>query len=206
VGSAPNRRRPGRPPGSSDTRPRILDSARRLFALNGFGNTSIRSVAVAAGVDSALVHHYYGTKQQLFAAAMRLPIDPMTVLGPLRQTPVSEIGLKLPSLLLPLWDTALSDVLAGMLRSLLDGGEVSLARTFLRDIVVAELADRVDTPPGTGTLRAEFVASQLVGVAMARYIIGLEPFASLPAERVAATIAPNLQHYLTGDLPIASGP
>ncbi|HEU4361452.1 MAG TPA: TetR family transcriptional regulator [Mycobacterium sp.] len=206
MAGAANRRRPGRPPGSSDTRQRILDSARELFARNGFSSTSVRSVAAAAGVDSALVHHYHGTKQQLFAAAMRLPIDPMTVIGPLRQTPVSEIGLKLPSLLLPLWDTALSEVLAGMLRSMLDGGEVSLARTFLRDIVVAELASRVDTPPGTGTLRAEFVASQLVGVAMARYIIGLEPFASLPAHQVAATIAPNLQHYLTGDLPIAPGP
>jgi AcrR family transcriptional regulator len=206
MATAAERKRPGRPPGTSDTREKILNSARELFARNGFNNTSIRSVAAAAGVDSALVHHYFGTKQQLFATAMHIPIDPMTIIGPLRETPVDELGLTLPSLLLPLWDSALGEVLIAMLRSILGGADVSLARTFLREIVIVELATRVDNPPGTGTLRAEFVASQLVGIAMARYIIGLEPFASLPAEQIAATIAPNLQRYLTGDLPAVPGP
>ena len=63
------------------------------------------------------------------------------------------------------------------------------------------MAPRVDDPPGSGRLRVQFVASQLIGVVVARYIIGLEPFASLPAEQIAATIAPNLQRYLTGKLP-----
>jgi AcrR family transcriptional regulator len=196
-----NRRRPGRPPGTSGAREKILDGARELFARNGINSTSIRAVAAAADVDSALVHHYFGTKQQLFAAAMRIPIDPMTIIGPVRETPVDELGLKLPSLLLPLWDSVLGDVLLGTLRSILGGGDVSLARTFLRDIIVVELAARADDPPGSGTVRAEFVASQLLGIVMARYIIGLEPFASLPAQQIAETIAPNLQRYLTGDLP-----
>lgn len=196
-----SRRRPGRPPGNSDARERILTSARELFSRNGFDKTSVRAVAAGAGVDAALVHHYFGTKQQLFAAAIRIPIDPMTVIGPLRETPVDELGLKLPSMLLPLWDSELGSGLIATLRSMLAGAEVTLFRSFLREIVVEELAARVDDPPGTGLVRAEFVASQLVGVVMARYIIGLEPFASLPVERIAATIAPNLQRYLTGDLP-----
>jgi hypothetical protein len=74
-------------------------------------------------------------------------------------------------------------------------------RSFLREVVVAEVAARVDDPPGTGILRAEFAATQLMGVAMMRYIVELEPFASLPPDRVAETIAPNLQHYFTGELP-----
>ena len=74
------RRRPGRPAGISDTRDRILASARELFSRNGIDRTSIRAVAAGAGVDAALVHHYFGTKQQLFAAAIQLPIDPMTVM------------------------------------------------------------------------------------------------------------------------------
>ena len=87
------RRRPGRPRGNSDTRARILSSARALFAANGVGNTSIRAIAADAGVDSALIHHYFGTKAQLFAAAIEIPVDPNLVLGPLRDTPVDELGL-----------------------------------------------------------------------------------------------------------------
>lgn len=203
---AANRRRPGRPAGVSDTRERILARARELFARNGIDNTSIRAVAAAAGVDSALVHHYFGTKQQLFAAAIALPVDPMTVIGPLRETPIEELGLRLPSLLLSLWDSELGAGLIATLRSILAGADVSLARTFFREVVVVELAARVDNPPGTGIIRAEFVATQLVGVVMARYILKLEPFASLPAEQIAKTIAPNLQRYLTGELPVAPAP
>jgi len=197
-------RRPGRPPGVSVTRDRILVSARELFAHNGIDRTSIRAIAASAGVDSALVHHYFGTKQQLFAAAINLPIDPMTVLGPLREVPVDELGLALPSLLLPLWDSEMGAALVATLRSLLAGSDISLVRSFLQEVITAEVAPRVDNPPGSGRTRVQFVASQLVGVVMARYIIGLEPFASLPPEQVARTIGPNLQRYLTGELPALS--
>ncbi|WP_046318528.1 TetR family transcriptional regulator [Mycobacterium sp. UM_Kg1] len=194
-------RRPGRPSGASDTRERILTAARELFAANGFANTAIRAVAARAGVDAALVHHYFGTKQQLFAAAVELPVDPMMVLGPLRQTPVDELGHALPELLLPLWDSQTGTGFIAAVRSLLTGAEVPLARSFFREIVVAELAPRVDEPAGTGVLRAEFAASQLMGVVVARYIVGLEPIASLPAREIVAMIGPTLQRYLTGELP-----
>lgn len=200
------RRRPGRPAGSSDTRERILISARELFARNGIGNTSIRAVAAAAGVDSALVHHYFGTKEQLFAAAVHIPIDPMDVIGPLREVPVEELGYKLPSMLLPLWDSEIGAGFIATLRSILAGSEVNLFRSFIQDVIAVEVGTRVDDPPGSGIIRIQFVASQLVGVVMARYILRLEPFASLPAERIARTIAPNLQRYLTGDLPDALAP
>lgn len=200
------RRRPGRPAGNSDTRDRILASARELFARNGIDRTSIRAVAAAAGVDAALVHHYFGTKQQLFAAAIQLPIDPMTVLVPIRETPIEELGSRLPSLLLPIWDSELGAGLIATLRSLISGAEVSLARSFLQEVIVAEVGPRIDNPPGTGPIRVQFVASQLMGVVMARYILKLEPFASLPAEQIAATIAPNLQRYLTGELPDGLAP
>jgi AcrR family transcriptional regulator len=194
-------KRPGRPPGPSDTRDRILTSARELFARNGIDKTSIRAIGSAAGVDAALVHHYFGTKQQLFVAAIRIPIDPMQVIGPMRETPIDELGLKLPSLLLPLWDSEMGSGLIATLRSLLAGSEVSLVRSFLQEVVAVEVGTRVDDPPGSGRIRVQFVASQLVGVVMARYILELEPFKSLPVQQVAETIAPNLQRYLTGDLP-----
>ena len=87
------------------------------------------------------------------------------------------------------------------LRSLLAGSEVSLIRSFLQEVIAVEIGPRVDDPPGSGAIRIQFVASQLVGVMMARYILELEPFASLPVEQIAETIGPNLQRYLTGDLP-----
>jgi AcrR family transcriptional regulator len=172
-----------------------------LFARNGIHKTSIRAVATAAEVDAALVHHYYGTKEQLFAAAVRLPIDPMDVIGPLREVPVEELGYRLPSVLLPLYDSELGAGIIATLRSILAGSEVNLFRSFLQEVIAAEVGSRVDNPPGSGIIRIQFVASQLVGVIMARYILELEPFKSLPAERIAQTIAPNLQRYLTGDLP-----
>ena len=195
------RKRPGRPPGPSDTRERILASARELFARNGIDRTSIRAIAAAAGVDPALIHHYYGTKTKLFAAAIHIPIDPMAVIGPLREVPVDRIGHTLPSILLPLWDSEMGKGFIATLRSILAGSDVSLIRSFLQEVIVVEVGSRVDNPPGSGRIRVQFVASQLVGVVMARYILELEPFCSLPVEQVAETIAPNLQRYLTGALP-----
>ena len=194
-------KRPGRPAGTSDTRERILAKAREMFADNGFDKTSIRSIATAAEVDSALVHHYFGTKQQLFTAAVQIPIDPMIVLGPLRETPVDQLGHTLPSLLIPLWDSADGAGFIATLRAMLAGSDVSLVRTFIQEIIAVEVGTRVDNPPGSGKVRVQFVASQLVGVAVARYIVALEPFSSLPAQQIADTIAPNLQRYLTGELP-----
>jgi AcrR family transcriptional regulator len=195
------RKRPGRPPGTSDTRDRILASARNLFARNGIDKTSIRAIAKDAGVDPALVHHYFGTKTQLFAAAIHIPIDPMAVIGPLREVPIEQLGSVLPSILLSLWDSEMGKGFIAELRSLLAGNDVTLIRSFLQEVITAEVGSRVDNPPGSGRIRVQFVASQLVGVVMARYILELDPFKSLPVEQIAETIAPNLQRYLTGDLP-----
>ncbi len=200
------RKRPGRPAGSSDTRDRILANARVLFARNGIANTSIRAVAAAADVDSALVHHYFGTKEKLFAAAVHVPIDPMDVIGPLREVPVEELGHAIPSMLLPLWDSEIGAGFIATLRSVMAGSEVNLFRSFIQDVIAAQVGSRVDNPPGTGIIRVQFVASQLVGVLMARYILDLEPFKSLPATQIIETIAPNLQRYLTGDLPELPAP
>lgn len=184
VDSSRERKRPGRPAGPSDKRERILTSARELFARNGIDKTSIRSIASDAGVDAALVHHYFGTKTQLFAAAIHIPIDPMTVISRLKEVPVDQIGHTLPSILLPLWDSEIGKGFVATLRSILAGNDVSLVRSFLQDIIIGEIGPRVDNPPGSSRIRIQFVASQLVGVAMARYILELEPFATLPADQI----------------------
>ncbi|WP_246541005.1 TetR family transcriptional regulator [Mycobacterium spongiae] len=182
-------------------RERILAIARELFARNGINQTSMRAVARTAGVDAALVHHYFGTKRQLVAAAIHIPIDPMEILVPMRQAPIEELGLRLSSLLLDIWDSERGAAWIATLRSLIAAADVSLTRSFLQEMVAAGVGSRVDNPPGTAAIRAEFVVSQMLGVVMARYIVKIEPFASLPAEQIAQTIAPNLQRYFTADLP-----
>lgn len=196
-----SRKRPGRPPGPSDARDRILSSARELFAHGGIKNTSIRAIAAAAEVDSALVHHYFGTKRQLFAAAVEMPLDPEAVLSVLLATPVEELGRTIPGLVLPLWESELGAGLKATLRTALAGDEIAIYGTFLRDVVLQAIAPRIDDPPGSGLIRAEFAATQMLGVVLARHIFGLQPFATLPIEAVIDTIAPNLQRYLTGELP-----
>jgi hypothetical protein len=84
---------------------------------------------------------------------------------------------------------------------MLAANDVNLLRSLLQEVIAAEVGPRVDNPPGTGFIRVQFVASRLVGVLMARYILQLEPVASLSADQIVRTIAPNLQRYLTGDLP-----
>jgi AcrR family transcriptional regulator len=200
--SSEHRRRPGRPPGASETRDKILTSARELFARNGIGNTSIRAIASDAGVDPALVHHYYGTKEKLFTAAINVKFDPAEILVPLQTTPVDQLGRTLPALILPLWDSEIGAGMVATLRSALAGDGIDIFRSFLRDVVVNALAARVDDPAGTGIVRAEFAATQVLGVVMARHILKLEPMASLPIDQIVETIAPNLQRYFTGDLPV----
>ena len=125
----------------------------------------------------------------------------MDVIGPLQEVPIEQLGSVLPSILLSLWDSEMGKGFIAELRSLLAGNDVTLIRSFLQEVITAEVGSRVDNPPGSGRIRVQFVASQLVGVVMARYILELDPFKSLSVEQIAETIAPNLQRYLTGELP-----
>ena len=162
-------RRPGRPSGSSGTRNRILTSARELFARNGIGNTSIRAVAAAAGVDSALVHHYFGTKEQLFAAAVHIPIDPMDIIGPLREVPIDEIGYRLRQCYcrcgIPTWVRVYRD-------AAIHHGRIGSqpVRTFIQDVIARKWARALTIPRGR-THPHPVRRSQLMGVVMARYIV-----------------------------------
>ena len=129
-------KRPGRPAGPSRTRERILASARELFGHNGIAKTSIRAIAADAGVDPALVHHYFGTKEMLFTAAVDIPFDPAIVIDTLRATPVDQLGRTIPSLVLPLWESELGTRLKATLRAAIAGDQVAIFSYFLRDVVL----------------------------------------------------------------------
>lgn len=194
-------KRPGRRPGTSSARDDILASARKLFSLNGIDKTSIRAIASDAGVDPALVHHYFGTKLDLFREVVQLPVDPSVVLQPLRDVPVDELGVTIPRLIIALWDSELGANMLAVFRSTLTGADDGLVRVFFREVLVNIIAERVDSPPGSGVLRAEFAITQMAGILVGRYIMAIEPLASLTAEQIALTVGPNIQRYLTGALP-----
>lgn len=190
----------GRRPGAPDTRAAVLSAARSAFAAKGFRATTIRGVATTAGVDPALVHHYFGTKSDLFLAAMELPVDPRKVIGAVADGPVESAAERFLGAFLSVWDDpAVQPALLTVARSVLEpGGDRLLSQGFLPVVVepVGELLG-LDRP----THRMNLVASQVMGLILMRYVLRVEPLASMPGELVIATFAPTLQRYLTGDLP-----
>ncbi|HWC43093.1 MAG TPA: TetR family transcriptional regulator [Actinomycetota bacterium] len=197
--------RTGRRPGVSGTREAILDAARRAFAEQGYQRATIRDVARLAGVDPALVHHYFGTKQDLFVAAVRLPVNPVEQLTAVLAAEPDQVGQRLVETFLSIWDHAAdqSPLLALIRSAVADEQAAALLREFITEEVLGPLARRVGSPDAQ--LRATLAGSQLIGLAMARYIIRVEPLASTPAAQVAAVVGPTVQRYLTGEVTVPAG-
>ncbi|MGY2119368.1 TetR/AcrR family transcriptional regulator [Nocardia gipuzkoensis] len=200
-GGAERPTRTGRRPGQSGAREAILAAARARFADVGFDKTSVRAVATDAGVDPALVHHYFGTKQQLFAAVVELPVDPEVTLRIIEAAPLDELGETIIRAVVGVWDSPAGPGVVALVRSILAGtDDPSLARTFVLEVVLERVRLRIATPEDDGRVRVALVASQMMGVLVGRKIIGVEPLASMPAAALAAAVGPTLQRYLTGDI------
>lgn len=195
--SEPSRR--GRRPGAPDTRAAILEAARGLFAAQGFRRTTIRAVAGEAGVDPALVHHYFGSKDDLFVAALELPLDPRTVIGPALAAGLDGAAERLLRIFLSVWDDPeLRPQLLAVVRGVLEPeGHRLMTEGFLPAVLQpAVRALGVDHPEE----RTSLVASQVMGLIVARYLLELEPLASMPAAAVVSAVAPNIQHFLEDPL------
>ena len=190
----------GRRPGAPDTRAEVLAAARTSFAEKGFRATTIRAVASAAGVDPALVHHYFGTKDDLFVAALHIPVDPREVLAPVVAAGPDGAGERLLRTFLSVWDDPeLQPGLVALARSMVTDGSTGLVRDgFIPVVVGPVLASLVRDRP---EVRVPLVTSHVVGLIVTRYVIALPPLAGMPAEDLVARVGPVLQHYLTGDLP-----
>lgn len=203
--------RTGRRAGESGTREAILQAARAQFAERGYDSATIRAIAAVAGVDPALVHHFYGTKERLFAAAMRLPFVPSefitAALADESRPAGVSVGEHLVRTALALWDSAdVQTAFVGILRSALTSEQ---AATMLREFVtraflgpVASVAD--DTDPERTAFRAALVGSHMLGLALTRYIVQLGPVAAAMPDELAAAIGPTIDAYLTGDLGTSS--
>ncbi|WP_395572952.1 TetR family transcriptional regulator [Streptomyces sp. BK79] len=199
--AAPGARRRGRPPRteSADTRDRILGAAREEFSARGYEKASVRGIAKAAGVDPALVHHYFGTKEQVFEAAIEVAFAPaLRAPEAIGDGPLDTVGERLTRFFFGLWENpATRTPLLAIVRSALTN---DTAAAVFRRLIAAQLLRRIaaqlDLPDAE--LRAELAAAQLVGCAVLRYVIKAEPLASADPERVIARLAPVVQGHLTG--------
>ncbi|HET6212219.1 MAG TPA: TetR family transcriptional regulator [Micromonosporaceae bacterium] len=195
-------RRTGRRPGNPDTREAILAAARQAFGERGFDGASIRTIATSAGVDPALVHHYFGTKEQLFLEIVQVPIDPREFLPGILAGSKDEVGVRLVRTFLGVWDSPAGTAAAAVLRSAMSNDwTVRLLREFLTTQILRRVVNQMDLDPVEAPHRAALVATQMAGLAMMRYIVKIEPLASAPAEWVVAAVAPTIQRYFAGPLP-----
>ncbi|GAA5114610.1 TetR family transcriptional regulator [Haloechinothrix salitolerans] len=183
----------GRRPGQTETREQILAAARGLFAENGFDATTIRAIAAEAGVNAALIHHFFGSKDQVFVAALALPVNPADVIRQAVAGPREQVGERLTRFFLSVWgdDEARQPFLA-LLRSIASNENAArMMREFLLRTVVRPIAAEF----GIGELAMTATSAHLVGIAMLRYVVRVEPIASASDDDVIATVAPVIQHY-----------
>ncbi len=204
--AAPGASRPrrGRRPGRADTREAVLAAARERFAQQGYEATTMRQVAGDAGVDPALVHYFFGTKADLFVAAVEYPVNPADVIATVLAAPRAQIGETLLRTFVAIWDERGATPLFALLRSAADHEHAAaLLREFITHEVVGRIAREIEAD--AADLRATLCGSQVVGLAMVRYVLRVEPLASADVDTLAAWIGPTLQRYLAGDpAPVAA--
>jgi AcrR family transcriptional regulator len=179
---------------------RILDAARSEFAEHGWAGTTIRAVARAADVDPALVYHYFGAKDALLDAATTPPQKWLDAVAETYATPTPELGRQLLRLMLDSWsDEQIGPTLQAIV---LTAAHEPKTRQKLRMIVERGLigAFTLATDEGERLRRTGLIASQLLGLALTRYVWKIEPVASMTDDEVLAAMAPNLQHYVDGDI------
>ena len=172
----------------------ILAAARLQFGQQGFDRTTIRSVAAAASVDPALVMHYFGNKNGLFAAASRLQIRIPALAG---LAPEEVAGVLVP-LFISLWgpDGPLLPLLRAAAAANAAAAEalVGIFTDYVTPSLAAVAADRADE-------RAALIGAHLVGVAVTRYIVGIPPLVTMDDQALIAWLGPVVAHYLTSPHP-----
>jgi len=197
---APRPGHPGRRPGESGAREAILGAARAEFAAAGYDGATIRRIAARAGFDPALVHHYFGAKEQLFEAAVELPVSPAAIVAELLAADRERLGEQVVLRFLTVWEQpANRPGFQAMLRSMICNEQAAdLVRRLLVRDVLGPLATALGLPDAE--LRATLAGSQFIGLALLRYVGRLEPLASADRAAVAVAVGPTIQRYLTGTI------
>lgn len=177
---------------AADSRATILNAARVRFGADGFERTTIRKVAGDAGIDPALVMRYFGSKAGLFAAAAEFRLD----LPDLTDVPRDQWAAVLLPRFFAVWEDDASFL--PLLRSAATSEEAAgaMRSVFAAQVVPTLAAVAVDLPE----VRAALVGSQVLGLALSRYVLRIPPMVDLTHEQLVAWVGPVLTHYLTGDV------
>ena len=194
-------RRPGRPSSDTGTRDAILDAARRQFADAGFQRTTLRSVALRAGVDPRLVLHYFGSKAGLFEASVELPVDPGRLIERIFAGPEEGVELRAAEILVSVLEDAASrrNFLALLRAAVADPAAAATIRGVLADRLLVPIATHIGG--AAPEQRAAMLSTLLVGIAIGRYVIAFEPMTAMPREQLVRALVPVIHHYLVGDWP-----
>ena len=189
-------RRRGRPRGGSDSRARILAAAVDDFGEKGYDGSTIRSIAARAGVDSALVHHYFGTKADLFAEAVGIPLRPDIDVPGILAGPRDEIGERLIRYVLEAFEQPEVRRRGVMLLRTAIGSRLTtpLLAGFLSRELLSRVARSLDVDDAE--LRASLVASQIAGMLIARYVLRLPALAAASVQDLVDRVGPTVQRYL----------
>jgi len=184
----------GRRRGPTETRPLILKAAAQLFAEKGFDGASVRAIARNASVDPALVHHFFGTKEALFVAAMEFPFEPAQIVPRIVEGPREEIGERIVRTFLTVWgnDEARPRFLAIVRTATTSEQGAAMLREFITAALLNRVGDALEIP----RLRITLAAAQMMGVVMMRYVLELEPVVSASDEELVEMLAPVIQGYL----------
>ncbi len=198
-GALPPSRR-GRRTGGSDSRELILATARRLFAERGFDGTSLRQVAREAEVDPAMVHHFFKGKDELFAQSIELPADPDEVLAGVESLDPGQRSEAIVRAVLRLWESPAQHGLVAFVRGTIGSkAKTALLREMVARTILSRITAGLPGSPEEAKMRGNLVATQVVGLMLMRYVVRLEPLASASQDEVVRLVAPNIQHYLTGE-------
>lgn len=187
----------GRRPGSSNTRDVILNVARRRFAQAGYDHATIRAIAAEAGVDPGLVIHFFASKQHLFREAVGWPVEPSDVIERVLKAGAEDRPEHLARLFVELWENAsVRDALLAVLRSALSNDDAArLVQATFQGGLVRKVARTLGGREAE--LRVELAAAQLLGMAILRYVVRVEPLASAPPTTVIRRLAPALDQHLS---------
>ncbi len=183
----------GRPPAgdAADRRTAILDAARGQFAAQGFGGTSMRSIARDAGVDVSLISHYFGDKAGLLVATMQLPVNPIEKIASVIEDGPNGMAERLLRTFLESWDPH-RDIFSSMYRTTLGSGDSQAPMLQLaRNILITSLLKVLEGDDRD--LRASLIASQLIGMATMRYVISIPAIADAPVADLVRLYAPGMQ-------------